>query len=74
MEDLEKNYLFIPEEYLEDGAALLESEGEYDNSFRKMLNAAKDYRAANLTPIILYDFGSNSMVCIVKELYGKKLH
>ena len=74
MKDLEKYYLVVPEEYLEDGAKLMEEEGIQDNAFRKMIDVSREYKQANLTPVVVYDFNSQSMICIVKELYGKKLH
>jgi len=74
MKDLEKYYLIVPQEYLEDGAKLMREEGEEENAFQKMIDVSKEYKQANLTPIVVYDFNTRSMICIVKELYGKKLH
>jgi len=74
VDDLEKYYMVVPEEYLEDGAALLDQEGSPNNAFRKMIDVSMEYREANLTPVVLYDFRTQSLICIVKELIGKKLH
>lgn len=72
-----KTYTLIPEEALEEAAELMEKDPEFadqDNSFRKMLKTAQEYRAANLTPIIVYDFERGNLYCIVKELQGVTIH
>lgn len=67
-------YVVVTEDILRESCEQLTLEGEPNNSFRKMLDVSDEYKAANLTPIVLYDLRSNSMYCIVKELVGKKLH
>lgn len=67
-------YIVVPLDIIEESVIQMEEEGEYDSSFRKMLDVAREYEAAELTPIILYNIENNSLYCIVKELVGKKLH
>ena len=67
-------YIVVPFDVIEESVAQMEEEGEFDSSFRKMLDVANEYKAAELTPIILYNIEENSLYCIVKELVGKKLH
>lgn len=75
MIDLDSKYLLVvTDDILEDSDQALAAIGEPDNSFRKMIDVSAEYRAANLTPIVVYDFKTQTMLCIVKELYGKKLH
>ena len=73
-DELDRLYMVIPQNILEESATCLEQEGETDSSFHKMLDVINEYKAANLTPVVLYDVRGNSMCCIVKELAGKKLH
>jgi hypothetical protein len=67
-------YIVISLDVLEESALHLEEEGEYNSSFRKMLDVANEYIAAELTPVVLWNIEDNSLYCIVKELVGKKLH
>lgn len=71
---LEENFVIIPESVLKRSAKALEEIGEPENNFRNMLNIAEEYKKAELTPVIAYNFDTGMMICIVKELYGKKLH
>ncbi len=67
-------YVVVPLDVIEESVKEMEEEGEFDSSFRKMLDVANEYIAADLTPVILYNVYENSLYCIVKELVGKKLH
>lgn len=67
-------YVVVPLDVIEESVKEMEKEGEFDSSFRKMLDVANEYKAAELTPVILYNIEENSLYCIVKELVGKKLH
>lgn len=67
-------YIIVPLDVIEESVIQMEEEGEYDSSFRKMLDVAREYEAAELTPVVLYSVEHNSLFCIVKELIGKKLH
>ncbi len=67
-------YVVVPLDVIEESVKEMEEEGEFDSSFRKMLDVANEYIAAELTPVILYNIEENSLYCVVKELVGKKLH
>ena len=67
-------YIIIPEDVLFESAAQMADEGEPESSFQQMVDVVIEYKAANLTPIVLYNVHDRSMYCIVKELIGKKLH
>ena len=67
-------YIVVSLDVLEESAIQLEKEGETASSFRKMLDVANEYIAADLTPVVLWNVEDNSLYCIVKELVGKKLH
>lgn len=69
-----KQYIVVPYRTLKEAAQLMEEIGEEQNSFVRMLDASDQYIAADLTPVVLYDMENHTMICIVKELYGKKLH
>ena len=74
-DDLEAGlYVPVSEEYLIQGAEIMEKEGVANSAFHKMLDVSNEYKAANLTPFVVYDCGANALICLVKELYGKKLH
>lgn len=45
-----------------------------NSSFQRMLATSEEYRAANLTPMFLYDYDKMLLYCFCKETYGKKLH
>jgi len=72
--DLDNQYIHVPEEYLEQGVEIMEREGDFDSSFHKMVQICKEYREAELTPLVVYDLTNGNLLCVVKELYGKKLH
>ena len=72
--DQETDYIYVPDEYIEQVAAFMEEEGEFNSSFHKMLQVSKEYRDAELTPYVVYDLKKRALICLVKELYGKKLH
>ena len=74
IDGIKDGYIIIPEDILEESASQMASEGKLDNSFQKMVDVIYEYKAANLTPIVLYNIHNNSMYCIVKELLGKNLH
>ncbi len=67
-------YVVVPLDVIEESVKEMEEEGEFDSSFRKMLDVANEYIAAEPTPVILYKIEENSLYCVVKELVGKKLH
>jgi len=71
---IKDGYVIIPEDILLESAAQMASEGNPENSFQKMVDVIYEYKAANLTPIVLYNIHDNSMYCVVKELLGKNLH
>ena len=74
MEDYGACYVVVSEEILEKAAKVMLDEGENNSSFQRMIDVSTEYKAANLTPVVLYNVNTKSFFCIVKELYGKKLH
>ena len=74
VDGVKRGYVIIPEDILFESANQMAEEGEINSSFQKMVDAVNEYKAADLTPIVLYNIYDNSMYCVVKELLGKKLH
>ena len=73
-EYLTKNLVVVTEDMLKKSSAVMHEFGEEDNSFERMLSVCDEYRAADLTPIVIFNLETGDMFCVVKELYGKKLH
>lgn len=63
-------YQVVPENIIERSARAVGG----DNNFTKLLNAAKEYREADLDPIFLLDPDTMDVIVIVKETFQKKLH
>lgn len=69
-----KYYLLVPEEVLRESAAVMAEAGEANNTYQRMLESVQIYKEAELTPVVLYDVHTSSLICIVKELQNKLLH
>ena len=68
-------YVIVSEEMLKKSAEYIEQEdGNYNSAFHKMIQTSQEYKDAGLTPFVVYEYDSGNLVCLVKELYGKKLH
>lgn len=68
------SYKVIPEEVMEESAALATEIGESDNSFSRMLIAAQEFKEAGMTPIFLLDSRKMDVIVVAKETFGKRLH
>lgn len=62
----------VPESVVKEAAEACKDDA--NNSFLKVLNAGKEFKAAGLTPIYVLDENYKDLVVIAKELYRKKLH
>jgi predicted nucleic acid-binding protein len=65
-------FVEIPEHIVEQAAE--ECRDDKDNNFLKCLNAAHQFRAANMTPVFLLDQNYQDLVVVAKETFKKKLH
>lgn len=45
-----------------------------NSSFRVVLRAAEEYRAANMTPVFILDRYNMDILVVAAETFGKKLH
>lgn len=55
--------------------AAAEAIPEDDNSsFRIVLRAADEYKAANMTPVFILDRRNMDIICVALETFGKILH
>ena len=45
-----------------------------NSSFRVVLRAADEFRAANMTPIFILDRYNMDILCVAMETFGKRLH
>jgi hypothetical protein len=63
-------YQIIPEDIVEKTAKSVGGE----NSFTRLLSAAKEYKEANLEPIYLLDPYTMDVIVVIKETFQKKLH
>jgi hypothetical protein len=68
------SYKVIPEHIMEASAETAIQMGESDNSFSRMLLAAKEFKEANMTPIFLLDAKNMDVFVVAKETFGKKLN
>lgn len=67
-------YKVIPEHIMQASAEMALEMGESDNSFSRMLLAAREFKSAGMTPMFLLDVKNMDVVCIAKETWGKKLN
>lgn len=67
-------YKVIPEHIMEASAEMALEMGESDNSFSRMLLAAKEFREADMTPMFILDAKNMDVFCVARETFGKKLH
>ena len=67
-------YKIIPENIITDAANVATEMGDEQNSFVRLLSAAKEFKAAGMTPIFLLDGDKMDMFCVAKETFKKKLH
>jgi hypothetical protein len=67
-------YKVIPEHIMQASAEMAMEMGESDNSFARMLLAAKEFKDAEMTPMFILDAKNMDVFCVAKETFGKKLH
>jgi hypothetical protein len=65
-------YIQIPESVVRESAEACKDDDR--NSFLKILKAADEFRAAEMTPIFLLDQIFKDLVVVALETYQKKLH
>ncbi len=68
------SYKVIPEHIMEASAEMALEMGESDNSFSRMLLAAKEFKDADMTPIFLLDMKKMDVFVVARETFGKKLN
>jgi len=48
--------------------------GESNNSFNRMIIAAKQFKMAGMTPVFLFDKTTHDVLCVAEETFGKRLN
>jgi len=67
-----ENLIMVPENIV---YAAWEAVDKDENSgFAIVLKAADEYRAADMTPLFVFDKGKMEIYCFASETFGKKLH
>lgn len=67
-------YFIVPEQAVKQAASVLESTGEPDNGFSRVLKTAEVYKSANMTPLFLWNQVEEYLTCVASETFNKKLH
>jgi hypothetical protein len=67
-----ENMIQIPEDVLRQAVDYIPEDEE--SGIRIVLEAAEDFKAANMTPIFIMDRYTMSIYVVAKETFGKKLH
>jgi hypothetical protein len=67
-----ENMIQIPEDVLRQAVDYIPEDEE--SGIRIVLEAANDFKAANMTPIFIMDRYTMSIYVVAKETFGKKLH
>lgn len=67
-----KNLVEVPENIVKQAWNAIGN--EEDSGFKVVLDAAKEYKSANMTPIFIFDTVAGDIYCVAKETFGKKLH
>ena len=68
------SYKIIPEHIMEASAEMALEMGQSDNSFSRMLLAAKEFKDAGMTPMFLLDARKMDVMVVARETFGKILH
>lgn len=66
-----ENLAYLPENIVIEAA---EQMGSENNHFKKAIDIAQQFKAAELTPVYLVDTTTHELYVFAKELMGKKLH
>ena len=66
------NLVEVPESTLRQVADYIPQEEE--SGIRRVLKAAEEYRAANMTPIFILDQQNMDVLVVARETFGKRLH
>jgi hypothetical protein len=62
----------IPENIVMASASFMEDEP--DNNFKKILEAANEYKKADMTPVYILDKDTMNIYVVALETFGKKLN
>lgn len=62
----------IPENIVMASASFMEDEP--DNNFKKILEAASEYKKADMTPVYILDKDTMNIYVVALETFGKKLN
>lgn len=65
-------FVQVPERIVIEAAEAIADDD--NSSFRVVLRAADEYRAANMTPVFILDRYNMDIMCVAAETFGKKLH
>lgn len=67
-----ENLVQVPENIVRLAASAIPEDEE--SGLRTVLQAADEYRSANLTPIFILDQYNMDILVVCKETFGKRLH
>ena len=71
---MEEKYNIIPEIIMQLSAQTATELGESNNSFNRMIIAAKQFKMAGMTPVFLFDKTTRDVLCVAEETFGKRLN
>ena len=66
------DFMQIPEHVIQDAADAIKDDS--NNSFARLLETASEFKAAGLTPIFMLNTDYKTLIVVIKETFGKKLH
>lgn len=67
-----QNLIVVPENIVKEAWDAIDNEP--DSGFAIVLQAAEEYKAANMAPMFILDQINMDIYCFAKETFGKKLH
>lgn len=67
-----ENLIVVSEKIVKEAWEAIDKEP--DSGFAIVLQAAEEYKAANMTPMFILDQRNMDIYCFAKETFGKKLH
>ena len=69
-------YIMVPENLLHESVLDAESQGNEEevSNFKKVLEVGRDYKAAEMHPLYLFDQRANKLMVVAEETFGKRLH
>ena len=69
-----ENLKIIDENFIKESADTMIRFGELNNAFSDLLKASFVFRTAGMTPMFLFNESENTLRCVAKETFLKKLH